>query len=300
MCPCSLRTCSFLACLAALSLGCQVTLREDDGDAAVQDAGAEEEVAITTLRFAVLSPDAPAVDFCIAPYGTSSFGTPLIAQIADQLDVDGSDGLSFGQVSVYMQVPAGRYELRIVESGDSSCSTKLIADVTLASLTNDAWHTIALVGDLSVAGADPAASIAVFEDDSEGKIGYAKLRFIHAAPGLGALDLGLRAGDGDFEALFSGVRFGQVGTVSPFGLLDANGYLKTDALSDQSVEAHETSGETGRELLGNVTVAAGTLGTFFAVGGKTGDTGSPPHLLWCEDLAGVGGYLGACFVVSDL
>lgn len=302
MTPRGLRSWSLVACLASLSAGCQLTLTEHDGDAAVEDAGTATDAGdgLTTLRLAVLSPDAPAVDFCIAPYGTSAFGTPLIAQIADQLDVDGSDGLSFGQVSVYMLVPAGRYALRVVEAGDSSCSMKLIADTTLDTFSEDAWHTVALVGDLSVAGSDPAASIAVFEDDSEGKSGYARLRFIHAVPGMAALDFGLRTSDGDFDTLFTCVQFGKAGSVSPYGLLDANGYLKTGALSSQDVEAHPISGETFAELQGNVTIATGTLGTFFAIGGKTDDASAPAHLLWCEDLAGIGGYLGACFVVSNL
>jgi len=293
-----LGTLSLLLCAAAVASACEISVAEDSADAG-EDAS-EDADTLTYFRFAALSPDAPAVDFCVADYGSSNFSTPVLASIAEQLEVDGSGGLSFGQVSVYMTLPSNRYVVRVIEAGATDCYTTVIGDTTLDWFAEDAYHTVAIVGDLSVEGTDPDASVVVFEDDAAVATDYAKLRFIHAAPGLPAMDLGLGSvDDDDYDELFTGVEFGSFGSTSPYGTPNSHGYLRLTPASEQPLELHANEDETEEVIAGSTALTSDTLLTLFVVGGKTDDTSIPAHLLLCDDKTG-SGYLGTCAVVSEL
>src|ERR1700677_1906860 len=101
---------------------------DDSGDV-FADA---EALPVASLRIAHVSPDAPALDVCVAPHGTTAFQGPLIAQLAASLGLgvlqDGGNendaghvGLSFPQVSAYVSLAPGQYDVRLVAAGAPSC-----------------------------------------------------------------------------------------------------------------------------------------------------------------------------------
>ena len=274
---------SLFACLALAATACEITTTDADDDD--DDADTTE---LTTFRFIALSPDAPAVDFCLAEYGSDTFSEPVIASVAEQLYLDGSGGLSFGEASIYMTLPPDQYVVRVIPAGQDDCDTYLMTDTLLNWFGEDELHTVALVGDYSVVDDDPDLSLVVFEDDDSGTSSYTKLRFVHAAPGLPEMDFGLGTAEGDdYEVLYEDVAFGSVGA-----------YSLLDTVTSQEFEAHESDDTDFNVITASATLTSGALQTVFLVGGKTDDDDVPAHMLMCEDKAGEG-YLGTCYVVSD-
>jgi hypothetical protein len=87
------------------------------GCGAVTDAPSPMNQA--QIRVAHVSPEAPAVDFCLAPHGTASFAGPILAGAGR------AAGLSYGTVSRYFAVDAGDYDVRLVAPGAADCKAPL-------------------------------------------------------------------------------------------------------------------------------------------------------------------------------
>src|SRR5688500_2706374 len=87
----SMRAASSIA-IGLFAIGCGETVMGPDG----------------TARVAHLSPDAPAVDFCIAAHGSDEWAGPVLGSAGGPL------GLSFGQLTKYLDVEAMRYDVRLV------------------------------------------------------------------------------------------------------------------------------------------------------------------------------------------
>jgi hypothetical protein len=85
----------------------------------VSDAGPPPPQAF--LRVAHLSPDLPPIDVCFAPHGTTSWSGPWIGQLSG--GEAGAPGVTYAQVSAYLPLGPGQYDLRIVPAGSSSCSS---------------------------------------------------------------------------------------------------------------------------------------------------------------------------------
>jgi hypothetical protein len=277
-----------------------------DGGTDGDDGAAEAEAAPppqTSVRFANLSPDAPTIDFCIAPHGTSSFQGPVIALAAADAGAGGVSGLDFEQVTTYFATAPGQYEVRLVAAGSADCSTALqgTTDATsLPSLAQDAYTTIAVLGDLAAAGNDPTLALHAYADDTTAPANQAALRFLHAAPSLPALDFGSGSlGSADFQALFTQAQFGVLGTQSSSdaGTVDTNGYVGIAPLASEEMSAHTSTGATSDAFDGaNVSANVGNVITIFAVGAKTGDSSHPPVLLLCFDNAVTTDVLANCSV----
>ena len=86
----------------------------------------DDSVQGAQVRVAHLSPDAPSVDFCLAPHGTAEFAGPILATSG------GPTGLAYGSVTKYFAVAANQYDVRLVAPGAASCATALggLADFT--------------------------------------------------------------------------------------------------------------------------------------------------------------------------
>src|SRR5678815_3700585 len=142
------------------------------------------------VRVAHLSPDAPAVDFCLAPHGTASFTGPILAKNGH------ATGLTYGNVTKYFDVQAIQYDVRIVAPGSADCATSLggLPDFTeLPTLSEDANATIAAEG-LVAFGASTPFMLRPYIDDATVDTGKAKLRLVQASPGTPAVDVGLGGG----------------------------------------------------------------------------------------------------------
>src|ERR1041385_7293399 len=134
-----------------------------------------EPPATARVRVAHVSPGAPAVDFCLAVHGSTSFTGPILAGAGR------AAGLSYATVTRYFDVDAVRYDVRLVAPGAADCKQPLagLDDFTnLPALTAGASFTIAAEGTLGGQG-DAAFTLRGYADDAEPATGQAALRFIH-------------------------------------------------------------------------------------------------------------------------
>jgi hypothetical protein len=266
------------------------------------DAG---PVLQTYVRVADWSPDVASFDFCVAPQGTSDWEGPILA-IAAALEPDagslgdgGVDGLTFPEVTEYLPLLPGAYDVRLVAASATDCSVGIAPDATgLPALATSAHSTIAVVGDSGVAGSDAPLTIEVLTDDAAPPAagGFA-LRFINAVPSLPTVSFGEGSlAKKTFAPLFTGVAFGAAGTQgeSDAGVVDGNGYLSLAALSgDLSVVASGATTDTATAP--GVSFGGGQVVTVAAVGGKTHGS-IPPELIACTDNASPVGLLTSCVV----
>jgi hypothetical protein len=138
-------------------------------------AGAQGSPAL--VRVAHFSPDAPAVDIYVD-------GDKVLS------------GVAYPTVSKYLELPAGSYELAVRPAGAAAGSDPVIE--AAAEVKAGAAYTVAAVGALD----DIAAEI--FADDlGAPAAGKAKVRVIHAAPEVPAVDVAVEGG----PTLFEGVEF---------------------------------------------------------------------------------------------
>jgi hypothetical protein len=102
-----------------------------DTDGGADESGGDDSAPVpqqTFLRVAQLSPDLPPIDVCIAAHGTTTFQGPLLAALSSSIfgtDAAATTGLAYAQVSAYLSVAPGPYDLRIVAAGATDCSTAL-------------------------------------------------------------------------------------------------------------------------------------------------------------------------------
>jgi len=238
------------------------------------------------VRVAHLSPDAPAVDFCLAKDG-GSFSGPVLGG----LSVAG--GLPYANVTRYLELDAGQYTARLVAPGASGCATSLadLPDYPLPDLAGGTYATVAAVGLVGSSGAT-AFTVKPFVDESTVPAGKAALRFVHASPGTPAVDVGTLSGS-TFSAIFSNVAFGDFATSSG---IDANGYLVTSPISSATVSARPAGTSTDALVVEGVSLPAGAIASLFAIGELESEA-TPLKVLACLDSEAPVGALSACSVV---
>ena len=240
------------------------------------------------IRVAHLSPDAPAVDVCIKPHAAADYsGASLLLK-----SLGATAGLSYPQVTTWVDLPIGAYDIRVVVANAASCATGAVPDTNNVTVTNGLRATVAATGDLTVAGSDPAFALKIFIDESTVASGKAKLRFVHASPGTPAVDVGVGTG-ASFTKIYDNVAFGLIGSG---GGLTANGYLETTPLTGVSVTARVHNQSADALVVPNVSLPATAIATAFAIGGKTGQATNPLKVLLCVDSAAPIGLLTSCSV----
>lgn len=129
------------------------------------------------LRAAHAVPDAPAVDILVN-------GAVAV------------EDLAFGDVTGYLEVPAGEYDLAINVAGTDTT----VSSVTVELEAED--YTAAAIGNLEPEGEEPGFSVDLFEDklgvlDS----GTGRVRVYHASPDAPAVDVAV-AGEDDAPAVY--------------------------------------------------------------------------------------------------
>jgi len=235
------------------------------------------------VRVAHLSPDAPPVDVCIAPASTGVFDRALLKTLGS------TSGLSYGDVTTYVDLPVGSYDARIVDANASDCSIGAVKDATGISVDDGETATIGAIGDLDPSGAaanDPALHLAVFADDMSANASMTKVRFIHASPGTPAVDVGLGSGQ-SFVKVFADVVFGT-----------ATAYATTTPVTATPVAARLANQSSDALVVPDVSLAANDITTAIAIGGKTGSSTNPLGLLLCDDNAPASGLLAACTIAN--
>jgi hypothetical protein len=253
--------------------------------AACGPAGSNGDSDSAHVRVAHLSPDAPAVDFCIAPHGSATFTGPILATSG------GADGISYGSVTKYLDVEAQQYDVRLVAPGSADCSIPLggLADFTnLPDLPPGASATIAAEGLVTLGGDEPFHLAAYLDDDSVG-LGSAKLRFIHASPGTPAVDVGT-GGGAIFSSIFTNVEFGDTSGAN-------NGYVTTPPLSNVEISARVHGSQSDALSIKPAVLPANAIATAFAIGQVDSAT-APLRVLLCVDNAAPTGLLSQCQIVG--
>jgi hypothetical protein len=251
--------------------------------------GADMSAPPAFIRIAHLSPDKPPIDVCLAPLGSTQFSGPLLkaAGVAPT-------GLAYAQVTKYLAVSAGRYDLRVIDGGDTTCAHSLFEATNLPAFTSGDSFTIVGTGFIPPNGGNPTSFTVVgYADDSAGSANAVALRFIHAAPDVPAIDFGTGSGS-NFAALFSNVSYQHVGTSSS-PATDANGYASVTPASLAGTLSLRVSsnGIDALTVTNSVALPAGTVVTVFAIGDFSG-TPQPLQTLICADNVAPAGALSAC------
>jgi hypothetical protein len=174
---------------------------EDAGGGGIRDAqmprfSLDATAAMTSLRLANWSTDAPAVDFCLGPHGTNHFGAPIFGSALAAMDGGGGSdaggsGLAFPTVSAYLPVAPGNYDARLVAAGSTDCSVGIIADLTtLPQLKIGQSVTLGLIGATQPQGLEPTLQMVFFLDDT-GIPDAVSMRVINAAVDFPLIDFGV-------------------------------------------------------------------------------------------------------------
>jgi hypothetical protein len=291
-----------------------------DGSSTVMNGAAGEasssgDTAMVTpqayVRIAQWSPDAPAVDVCFNLVGAPWTGqVPHLARVVAARDAGapgdaGAAGISFPQVTSYLVIPPGSYEVRLVVAGSADCSRPVI-DLATVTLAASSFTTIAALGESTPVGTDQPLSLVPFVDEVSAPPGQIALRFINASPGaptLAQADLGtgsLAGAGGPFAPLFTGVGFGKTAG-SDAGAVDANGYVASTPLATATLSAHPTAvGADATVALNDVTITATRAATVALVNGVSKIASSAPKLLQCADVDNSAGssLLSTCSIIS--
>ncbi len=269
------------------------------------DARPEGSGPTAPVRIANWSPDAPAAgyDVCLAAHGTSTWRGPLLGQSVGDAGVLGDSGMAsvqFPSVTNYMlQVTPGTWDVAVVMAG-AGCAAPVATATSLPALAATGWYTLAIVGDRTPAGSDPALSVLLLSDDSTATLGTA-VRLLDLAPSVPAADFG----EGTvvaFVPLAPTIPYGKLATGSATdggAAADDAGYVEVTASGPVTLSAHSPTGTTDLAVAPAQSLTASTAVTVALVGGKTG--GPRPQLVVCAGDGVVGqstGLYSACSVAS--
>jgi hypothetical protein len=260
----------FLLLAAAFALACG---DDDDPAAAAPEARAQ-------LRVAHLSPDAPAVDVCLAPAGTGDFTGPVLEQAG------GSGGLSYAQATRYLDLAAGTYDVRVVAATAVNCASPVVPDTGGATLPEGSAVTIAATGLVAPGDGQPGFALVPLVDETRVAAARAKVRFVHTSSGTPPVDVGAGSGE-SFTPLFTAVPFAAVDTD-----LAPAGYLETEPLDGVTISARATGTTADALVVPGVTLPAGAIVTVFAIGLLGGDP--PLAALVCADDTAETALLSSC------
>jgi hypothetical protein len=306
------------AALAACAHGKATTSLANLADGAPLGGDTDATFASGFLRFADWSPDAiDGFDVCVAPHSGGNAGAPS-SSVGDEGGGGGQgEGVvdnvgpwtgpllggkfAFPNVSAYVAVPVGAYDVGVVVPGKGCASIAPV--IALPPIAEGAHVTVALIGDLQPLGMDQKARLLAFVDDDAGpQTQAAAIRFIDALPGGSAVVFGTGSvGGGNFAALTGNVPFGSdTSTAANATATDSNGYDLLAPAANVTLSAHSADFSATGMLLdagfgtgvfaaggdlatgSNVAWQAGSLGTVALV---DGDYGFKPELLLCNDLA---------------
>ncbi len=174
------------------------------------------------VRFAHLSPDAPAFDVCLS--ATGAFDEPPVLKAAGL-----ASGLNYTNVSTYLAVEVARSRIRLVPAGSEICAQALpnTADATFVNAAENGYYTIAAMGKVTANIDQNLFKIFRYEDqDSRPLPEQNRLyRFIHAGSDLQSVGVTTYLGRPVYAD--DRIKFGK--TPAQPSSLWTNGYFKHDS-----------------------------------------------------------------------
>ncbi len=178
------------------------------------------------------SPDAPAVDVYV---DGAKVGAPLA-------------GLEFGDISGYVALPAGEYDLKVCAAADATVCPIVADDVAIAAGTK---YTIAATNVLASIEAQ------IITDEPDPVADRTQVRVVHFSADTPAIDVLTQDG--------------ATAVVDALAYPDATGYLSLDpGAYDLKVCADADNGVCPLDP-GSLDLAAGTAYSVFAIGSLTAD-----------------------------
>ena len=234
------------------------------GSGGVPDAAPSGPV---TFRIVNLVADLPEADICLAPHGTTNYTQRLLGTVGY------TRGVKYREMTAYNQTQSGDYDARVVMAGAANCDTPLLGlpdQTNLAPMIAGNTYTIALMGRVATGSAQPF-QMHIYQDETTPISGKVDLRFIHAAVGVPAIDVGIGM-SGAIVTVFTNVAFAEVGKGNG---VDALGYAQVAGISGGSLIMRTMGTTTAIFAATGVTLTPGTIVTVFAIG----DLGGAPAAL---------------------
>ncbi len=175
-------------------------------------------------------------DLCLTPHGTP-FTTSSVGFLQGSvLGVAG--GLPVGQVSAYLSIPSGSYDVVVMSGGEQDgCTNGYQTAGGPITIPAAGLTTLAMFGSLS----SGTLEVAAFADDPGSPLPPSpRVRLVSAFAGAAALDFGTGFG-ATFSAMATNVAPGTVATLVG---ADANGYALTTVALQGALAARLTGGNT--------------------------------------------------------
>lgn len=225
---------------------------------------------VADVRVAHLSPDAPAVDVFV---GNEPNGDPAIGGLEYRDFAPDTTN-----TSDYLELASGTYDVTVTAADAPS----VVAIDTSLSLAPNKDYTVLAVGELSPEGEEPEIQALPLVDNADEETALPPrdktlVRFVHASPDAGAVNIGVEGG----PTLLEGVEFG-----------DASDYLEI-APGDYTITVNNEA--LDQPFTVDVTATAGTKVTAYVIGNvsqEEGDAGlSAVTSLEAENPAGTGSFV---------
>jgi hypothetical protein len=280
----------------------------DSGTAIAPDAPLPALTTRALLRMANWSADSPAVDFCMAPHGTAAFQGPVLGTDAASIDDAGIDAgsgtLPFPQISAYLLVDPGQYDIRVVAGGAVDCSTGIVQDATnLPALAPGGLETVALLGANNPQPGELPLKVVGFTDELKNTLMDALLiRVINADVDVPQVQVGEL--DMYFTPFTAAVSPGSSSAVVDH-MADSNGYVTVIPFTGETIAARavvttlfDAGPQTILATAQNISLANGLTVTFVVVGPSGQPGGGSAQLLECVDTAAGAALQGSCTAIS--
>ncbi len=226
-------------------------------------------VADTGVRIGNLMAGPEAIDLCVRGEGERDYRSrTLIERVGT-----GCPNVAYKQITVPLALDPGDYDVKVVAAEDD-CRDAGIATASL-TIEDGEVYSILLIG-----GGATAAELEVLVD-VQPAFRVSQLRFLHAAPGFGRLEIGVVDASG-YADLFTPTKFGDLGASALPGTFPiARGYMQH--ASDIALDMVALEEGTDNELLSlPVNFPRDQVHTLYAIG-VDGDETFPPELWTCRD-----------------
>jgi hypothetical protein len=240
------------------------------------------------IRFVDLVPNADVIDVCVRASGTD-WGRPVVrdggTSCAAQLSKDSNKnpGFVYGDVTTPFVSPSAKIDVKMIAAG-GTCSAAALTEGDGLTLDATAVNTILRIGGAS----GVPETIIALPEASMASPSSTNLRFVHAMPGLGPIDLGSTSST-SLPTTLSGaplvtpaVAYGT--TVGPSSMaltvLESNGYitLPSATINLAGAVAPGTGKAVFLQTVGNTNFNY----SLYAIG-VAGDNTHPQQSLLCKE-----------------
>jgi hypothetical protein len=194
---------------------------------------------------------------------------------------DCPNGIGYREVSAAFKLPAGNYDIKLVAAGATDCKGDALASIQQAVVDQGKVTAFYAMG-----SSDTDATIKRFIESRPNQATQTAFRFIHAASGTDAVDMGAISSQTELPVAldmmaFVNVSYGNVGETpdsSAWGSADANGYVQVQ-LGGASMKFGVKMTSDTQALWGRAQkVENGKSYSFFLIG--TPDHPEFPRELW--------------------